>query len=199
MSNFLRRSSALIAGELGFSTEQAEWRNRANKLAKLIIDTCYFSDEAMFYDDKTSGVKDPNMFSLYGQEYRFPRLRFAASLSNTSSIQMGSFVNCPFPAFPMTIQNMNPGDTGVAASGPVSFIGRRKRYGVPDTVKRQNLLPIACLEMMQKQSWLMEAFNSDPQQIGKDGFELSQPEHIWTQAAAIELLLERYKEAAPVP
>ena len=50
------------------------------------------------------------------------------------------------------------------------------------------------LKMFQIQPWLMENFSSDPQQIGKDGFDSSQPEYNWGQAATIELLLGRYKE-----
>jgi hypothetical protein len=44
----------------------------------------------------------------------------------------------------------------------------------------------------------MENFNSDPEKIGKDGFDSSQPEYNWAQAATIELLLERYKEPSPL-
>jgi glycogen debranching enzyme len=46
------------------------------------------------------------------------------------------------------------------------------------------------LRMMQIQPWLMENFNSDPEKIGKDGYDLSQPEYNWSESAAIELLLE---------
>ncbi len=62
------RSLAHMAAELGLSSEAAQWKDRAGKLAQLIVDCCYFSKEAMFYDvvegthEKFSGVKDPNMF-----------------------------------------------------------------------------------------------------------------------------------------
>ena len=44
------RSLSLMAKELGLANEQAQWKDRAGKLAKLIVDTCYFPDEATFYD-----------------------------------------------------------------------------------------------------------------------------------------------------
>jgi hypothetical protein len=52
--------------------------------------------------------------------------------------------------------------------------------------------------MLQIQPWLMENFNSNPEKIGKDGFDSSKPEYNWAQAATIELLLERYKEPSPL-
>ena len=62
------RCLARMADELGLADEARAWREKADELAKRIVDTMYFPDEAMFYDVKTgtheklSGVKSPNMF-----------------------------------------------------------------------------------------------------------------------------------------
>ena len=62
------RCLAKMADELGLADEAQAWREKADALAKRIIDTMYFPEEAMFYDVKTStheklsGVKTPNMF-----------------------------------------------------------------------------------------------------------------------------------------
>ena len=62
------RSLAKMADELGQPEAAQAWRDEADGLAKRIVDTMYFPDEAMFYDVKTgtheklSGVKTPNMF-----------------------------------------------------------------------------------------------------------------------------------------
>jgi glycogen debranching enzyme len=62
------RSLALMAAELGLHNNAVQWKDRSNKLARLIVDDCNFPDQAMFYDVREgkheifSGVKDPNMF-----------------------------------------------------------------------------------------------------------------------------------------
>jgi len=65
--------------------------------------------------------------------------------------------------------------------------------------KEAELTADRLLEMVQKQPWFMENFNSDPEKIARDGYRFSQPEYIWTEAATIEVLLEGYKEPSPSP
>src|SRR5262249_13802573 len=60
------RCLALMARELGFSNEANQWKDRATQLGKLIVEFCYFPEEAMFYDveegtrNKFRSVKTPN-------------------------------------------------------------------------------------------------------------------------------------------
>ena len=63
--------------------------------------------------------------------------------------------------------------------------------------KEAELTADRLLKMLQLEPWFMENFNSDPKRIGTVGEQDSQPEYVWTDATAIELLLERYKEVAP--
>ena len=65
--------------------------------------------------------------------------------------------------------------------------------------KEAELTADRLLEMVQKEPWFMENFNSNPEKIARDGYRFSQPEYIWTEAATIEVLLEGYKEPSPSP
>jgi hypothetical protein len=198
------RSLALMAGELGLSKEQIEWRDRADKLAKLIVDACYFPDEAMFYDvvegthEKFSGVKDPNMFLPLWAGVPLPEIEVHRIIERHMLNPDEFFRELPFPS--LSYDNPKYESAGYWRGR----IWPHFVYWMAQTLwrngyhKEAEVTADRLLSMMQLEPWFMENFNSDPQKIGKVGEQDSQPEYVWTQSAAIELLLERYKEPTPV-
>jgi hypothetical protein len=199
------RSLASMAGELQLSSEQAEWKSRADNLAKLIVDTCYFPDEAMFYDvvegthEKFSGVKDPNMFLPLWAGVPLPDAEVHRIVERHMLNPKEFFRELPYPSLSYDDPKYEPAGYWRGRIWP-HFV-----YWMAETLwrtgyhKEAEVTADRLLDMMQLEPWFMENFNSDPNQIGKVGEKDSQPEYVWTQAAAIELLLERYKESAPAP
>ena len=197
------RSLAAMARELGLTQEEAQWKGRANKLAKLIVDTCYFPDEAMFYDvtegthEKFSGVKNPNMFLPLWAGVPLPESDVHRIIEKHMLNPDEFFRELPFPS--LSFDNPKYESTGYWRGR----IWPHFVYWMAQTLwragyhKEAELTADRLLSMMQLEPWFMENFNSDPQKVGRIGEEDSQPEYVWTQSAAIELLLERYKEPAP--
>lgn len=197
------RTLALIARELGILSEEAKWKKRADKLAKLIVESCYFPDEAMFYDvvegthEKFSGVKNPNMFLPLWAGVPLPEAEVHRIIERHMLNPDEFFRELPFPS--LSYDNPKYESAGYWRGR----IWPHFVYWMAQTLWRNGyheeaeLTADRLLSMMQLEPWFMENFNSDPQKIGRIGEEDSQPEYVWTQSAAIELLLERYKEPAP--
>ena len=199
------RNLALMADELGRHQEAVEWRARANHLAKLIVDCCYFPDEAMFYDvlegthEKFSGVKNPNMFLPLWAGVPLPEAEVHRIVEQHMLNPKEFFRQLPFPSLSYDDPKYESGGYWRGQIWPHFVYWMAQTLWRAGYHKEAELTADRLLVMMQIQPWLMENFNSDPQKIGKDGYELSQPEYNWTESAAIELLLERYKEPAPAP
>ena len=138
------RSLALMAKELGHENEAAQWKDRAVQLAKLIVDACYFPDEAMFYDvtegthEKFSGVKDPNMFLPLWAGVPLPEADVHRIIEKHMLNPDEFFRSLPFPASRLTTPNTNPRAIGEDESGLISFTGWRRPYGVTATTKRRS-------------------------------------------------------------
>lgn len=199
------RSLALMAKELGRAPEEAQWKDRAGKLAKLIVDACYFPDEAMFYDvlegthEKFSGVKNPNMFLPLWAGVPLPPAEVHRIIERHMLNPGEFFRELPFPSLSFDNPKYDSAGYWRGRIWPhfVYWMAQTLwRNGYP---KEAELTADRLLKMMQLEPWFMENFNSDPQKVGKIGEQDSQPEYVWTQSAAIELLLERYKESAPAP
>ncbi len=199
------RSLALMAGELGRSREKEEWKERADKLAKLIVDTCYFADEAMFYDvvegthEKFSGVKDPNMFLPLWAGVPLPESEIHRIVEQHMLNPKEFFRKLPYPSLSYDDPKYDPAGYWRGRIWPHFVYWMAQTLWRTGYHKEAELTADRLLDMMQLEPWLMENFNSDPDKIGTVGERDSQPEYIWTQAAAIELLLERYKETVPAP
>lgn len=194
------RNLARMATELGRASEAAEWNERANKLAKLIVNTCYFPDDAMFYDvsegthEKFSGVKNPNMFLPLWAGVPLSEDEIHRIIEKHMLNPDEFFRSLPFPSLSFDNPKYDPAGYWRGRIWPHFVYWMTQtlwRYGYH---KEAELTADRLLSMMQLEPWFMENFNSDPQKVGTVGEQDSQPEYIWTQSAAIELLLERYKQ-----
>ncbi len=197
------RSLALMAGELDLTKDKAQWRDHADKLAKLIVDDCYFPDEAMFYDvvegthEKFSGVKNPNMFLPLWAGVPLPEADVHRIVEQHMLNPKEFFRELPFPSLSYDNPKYDPAGYWRGRIWPHFVYWMAQTLWRAGYHKEAELTADRELAMMQKEPWLMENFNSDPNRIGKIGEQDSQPEYVWTESAAIELLLERYKEPAP--
>ncbi|HEX4485425.1 MAG TPA: trehalase family glycosidase [Terriglobales bacterium] len=195
------RSLAQMAEALGKSKEQTKWKERADKLAKLIVDSCYFPDEAMFYDVvegthlKFSGVKNPNMFLPLWAGVPLPEAEVHRVVEQHMLNPKEFFRELPFPSLSFDDPKYDSGGYWRGRIWPHFAYWMAQTLWNAGYHKESELTANRLLEMMQNQPWFMENFNSDPEKLGKDGERhLSQREYIWTEAAAIEILLERYKQ-----
>ncbi|HEX4485426.1 MAG TPA: trehalase family glycosidase [Terriglobales bacterium] len=194
------RSLELMASELKLAEEAIQWENKANKLAKLIVDCCYFPDEAMFYDvvegthEKFTGVKNPNMFLPLWAGVPLPEAEIHRIVEKHMLNPNEFFRTLPFPSLSYDNPKYESGDYWRGRIWPHFVYWMAQTLWQAGYHKEAELTADRLLDMMQIQPWLMENFNSDPQKIGRDGYDLSQPEYNWTESSAIELLLERYKE-----
>ena len=197
------RSLALMAGELGLPQEQAAWKTRADTLAKLIVDACYFPEEAMFYDvvegthEKFSGVKNPNMFLPLWAGVPLPEADIRRIVEQHMLNPNEFFRELPFPSLSYDNPKYDPAGYWRGRIWPHFVYWMAQTLWRAGYHKEAELTADRELAMMQKEPWFMENFNSDPKRIGRIGEQDSQPEYVWTESAVIELLLERYKEPAP--
>lgn len=108
------RCLAHIAQELGLPEEARAWRKKSDTLAKRIVETMYFSDEAMFYDVKTgtheklSGVKTPNMFLPLWAGVPLPPDQVKAIVEKHMLSSDEFFRELPFPSLSYDNPKYNP-------------------------------------------------------------------------------------------
>ena len=199
------RCLARMAEELGHPTESAQWRDRANQLAKRIVDYCYFPEEAMFYDVeegthvKFSGVKTPNMFLPLWAGVPLPEADVRRVVEQHMLNPNEFFRQLPFPSLSFDNPKYDPTGYWRGRIWPHFVYWMAQALWRTGYRKEAELTADRLLEMMQYRPWFMENFNSSLEGMGKDADRDSQPEYVWTTSAAIELLLERYKDPPPVP
>jgi hypothetical protein len=197
------RCLSRMAGELGFANEAAGWRDRADKLGKLVVDCLYFPEEAMFYDvrvgthEKFSGVKTPNMFLPLWAGVPLPETEIHRIVEKHMLNPNEFYRELPFPSLSYDNPKYDPAGYWRGRIWP-HFV-----YWMTQTLWRAGFTKEAewtagrILDMMQKQPWFKENFNSDPALLGKEDLGYSQPEYNWAEATVIEMLLERYKDPLP--
>ncbi len=199
------RCLALMAEELGFPAEAGHWKDRANQLAKLIVEFCYFPEEAMFYDveegthNKFSGVKTPNMFLPLWAGVPLPESEIRRIVEQHMLNPNEFFRQLPFPSLSFDNPKYDPAGYWRGRIWPHFVYWMVQTLWRTGYHKEAELTADRLLEMMQIKPWLMENFNSSPEGLARADDRDSQPEYVWTNAAAIELLLERYKDPSPAP
>jgi hypothetical protein len=191
------RALAAMAEELGLAEEARSWREKADALAKRIVDTMYFPEEAMFYDVKTntheklSGVKTPNMFLPLWAAAPLKRDQVQAMVERHMLNPKEFYRELPFPSLSYDNPNYNPEGYWRGRIWPHVV------YWMVQTLWRQGYEKEAeqtaarLLNLLEKSPWLHENYESAA------GAGIGQPDYNWTCATAIELLLERYKEPMP--
>ncbi len=197
------RSLAKMADALGYSREAAEWRNRAAHLAKLIVDFCYFPDEAMFYDvkvgthEKFSGVKDPNMFLPLWAEVPLSKSEVRQIVERHMLNPEEFFRELPFPSLSYDNPKYDPSSYWRGRIWPHFVYWMIQTLWRTGYHEEAELTADRLLEMMQKTPWYMENYISSPEGVGKGPSVYSHPEYNWSEATVIELLLQKYKDSAP--
>jgi len=185
---------SFMANELGRKKEADQWRSKATKLGKLIIDFCYFSDESMFYDvkegthEKFSGVKNPNMFLPLWAGVPLPEEEIRSIIEKHMLNSTEFFRDLPFPSLSYDDPKYESSGYWRGRIWPHVVYWMTQtlwNYGYYDeaevTAKR-------LLRLFEGSSWFHENYESS--KGGAIGF----PEYNWSHATVIELLLERYKE-----
>ncbi len=191
------RSLAKMADELGQTREARLWREEADALAKRIVDTMYFPEEAMFYDVKTgtheklSGVKTPNMFLPLWAAAPLKREQIQAIIERHILNPKEFYRELPFPSLSYDHPSYDPQGYWRGRIWPHVV------YWMVQTLWRQGYEKEAeecaarLVKLLGTSPWLYENYES------AGGAGIGQPDYNWTCATAIELLLERYKEPMP--
>jgi len=208
----------LIAGELGLDAESAEWNNRREKLGKLIVDTMYFPEDAMFYDvkegtrEKFSGVKNPNMFLPLWAGVPMPTGEIKRIIEK-HLLNPAEFFRDDMPVPSLSFDNPKFDPTGYWRGRVWPHIN----YWMMETLwengyhKQADQLADRMMKAFESSPWLQENYPGDPGMIrrmgeitrsGESGHETrgqyahssSSPDYDWSAATLIEILLERYKE-----
>jgi hypothetical protein len=199
------RCLALMAEELGLPGEASRWKDRANQLAKLIVEFCYFPEEAMFYDVeegthiKFSGVKTPNMFLPLWAGVPLPESEIRRIVEQHMLNPNEFFRQLPFPSLSFDNPKYDPAGYWRGRIWPHFVYWMTQTLWRTGYHKEAELTADRLLEMMQIKPWFMENFNSSLEGIRYAKDRDSQPEYVWTTSAAIEMLLERYKDPPPAP
>jgi len=191
------RCLARVARELGKPEETQAWQAKSDDLAKLIVETLYFPEDAMFFDVKTgthekfSGVKSPNMFLPLWAGVPLPPDQVKAIVEQHMLNPNEFFRELPFPSLSYDNDKYDP--TGYWRGR----IWPHVVYWMIQALWRQGYHQEAeqcsdrLLKMLQKTPFLHENYES------AGGGGIGCPDYNWTCATAIELLLERYKDPLP--
>ncbi len=157
----------------------------------------------MFFDvlegthEKFSGVKTPNMFLPLWAGVPLPDKEVRRIVETHMLNPREFFRDLPFPSLSYDDPKYDPAGYWRGRIWPHFVYWMTQTLWRKGYHKEAELTADRLLEMEQKQPWFMENFKSLPAEKGDDLFRDSQPEYNWSQSTVIELLLERYKEAAP--
>jgi hypothetical protein len=191
------RSLAKMADELGQPKAAQAWRDEADALAKRIVDTMYFPDEAMFYDVKTntheklSGVKTPNMFVPLWAAAPLPRDQVKAIVQRHMLNPKEFYRELPFPSLAYDNPSYDPQGYWRGRIWPHVVYWMIQTLWRQGYEKEAEELAARLMKILEKSPWLYENYES------AGGAGIGQPDYNWTCATAIELLLERYKDPMP--
>jgi hypothetical protein len=191
------RSLAKMADELGLADEARAWREKADALAKRIVDTMFFPEEAMFYDVKTgtheklSGVKSPNMFLPLWAAVPLKRDQVKAIVEGHMLNPKEFYRELPFPSLSYDNPNYDPQGYWRGRIWPHVVYWMIQTLWRQGYEKEAEQTAARLMKMYEKSPWQFENFES------ATGAGIGQPDYNWGCATAIELLLERYKEPMP--
>jgi putative isomerase len=197
------RCLSRMARELGQTSEAAQWNQRADALAQLIVDTMYFPDEAMFFDvkegthEKFSGVKNPNMFlPLWaGVPLSTDEIRKIVERHMLNPAEF--FRELPFPSLSYDNPKFDPKSYWRGRIWPHMAYWMTQTLWKCGYHKEADLTAARLLRMFQKMPWFMENFEATEEGLRATPNIFNRPEYNWSDAAVIELLLQRYREPLP--
>jgi hypothetical protein len=208
----------LIAIELGLDSESREWNDRREKLRKLIVDTMYFPEDAMFYDvkegttEKFSGVKNPNMFLPLWAGVPMPAEEVKRIIQNHLLSPAEFFKDdLPVPSLSFDNPEFNPSGYWRGRVWPHINYWMMEILWKNGYHAEADVLADRMMTAFESSPWLQENYPGDAAMIrkmgettrsGESGHETrglyahssSSPDYDWSAATLIEILLERYKE-----
>ncbi|MEO8660028.1 MAG: trehalase family glycosidase [Bryobacteraceae bacterium] len=194
---------AKMAAELGFEDDAARWNQRAARLAQQIVNVFYFPGEAMFYDvrlntrEKFSGVKNPNMFIPLWAGVPLPEPEVRRVVESHMLNPAEFFRELPFPSLSYDNPKYDPKSYWRGRIWPHFGYWMVQTLWRSGYHREAELTADRLLSLLQKAPWYMENYESTPEGASAAPNIYSRPEYNWTQATAIELLLERYKDEEP--
>lgn len=197
------RCLARMAAELGHPPEAARWKERAGRLAQQIVDVFYFPRESMFYDvrlnsgEKFSGVKNPNMFIPLWAGVPLPAREVRAVVESHMLNPAEFFRELPFPSLSYDNPKYDPASYWRGRIWPHFVYWMVQTLWRTGYHREAELTADRLLNLLQKAPWYMENYQSTPEGASAAPNIFSRPEYNWTQATAIELLLQRYMEDEP--
>jgi hypothetical protein len=189
-----------MAAELGLTSEAAAWHDKAAWLAKMLVETMYFPEDAMFYDvkegthEKYSGVKNPNMFLPLWAGVPLPDAEICRIIEGHMLNPVEFFRELPFPSVSYDNPNYDPGGYWRGRVWPhvvYWMIQTLWRHGYHAEAE---LTADRVIALFQRTPWFHENYHSGTGAGWDDARLMGFPDYNWSCATAIELLLERYKD-----
>jgi hypothetical protein len=209
---------SLAAAELGFQDESREWQRRREKLGRLIVETMYFPDDAMFFDvkegtrERFSGVKNPNMFLPLWAGVPLPE-KEARRVIERHLLNPAEFFRPDMPVPSLSLDNPGFDPKGYWRGRIWPHIN----YWMIETLWRHGYheqadqLADRMIALFKTTPWLQENYPGDPELIremartarpvetgqetrGIYSHSSSSPDFGWSAASLIGIILERYKE-----
>jgi len=191
------RCLALMARELGRPAEAKEWTERADALARQIVDTFYFPEDSMFFDvavgthEKFSGVKNPNMFIPLWAGVPLPEAETRKVVERHMLNPDEFYRDLPFPSLSYDNPKYNPKGYWRGRVWPHFVFWMVQALWRSGYHEEAEQTADRLLVLFQKTPWFHENYASIP---GPTAEAPGLPEYNWANATVIELLLERYKE-----
>lgn len=191
------RALARMAGELGFAEEANAWRDQADALAKRIVETMYFPEDAMFFDVKTgthqklSGVKSPNMFLPLWVDVPLDKAQVKAIVERHMLNPAEFYRELPFPSLSYDDPKYDPEGYWRGRIWPHIVYWMIQTLWRQGYHKEADVVATRLVKMFETTPWDHENYESG------SGQGVGQPDYNWGCATLVELLLERYKEPMP--
>jgi putative isomerase len=191
------RCLAAMADELELPSDAKAWRDDSDRLARQIVETMYFPEDAIFFDvrtgthEKLSGVKTPTMFMPLWSGTPLGKDQIKSIVERHMLNPQEFYRSLPFPSLSYDNPKYDPQGYWRGRIWPHVV------YWMIQTMWRQGYHQEAeqtadrLLVMFEKTPWLHENYES------AEGGGIGVPDYNWSCATAIELLLERYKEPMP--
>jgi hypothetical protein len=189
-----------MAGELGKADQASAWSGRAETLARRIVETMYFPEEAMFYDvregthEKFSGVKNPNMFLPLWAGVPLSQEEIRKIVERHMLNPDEFYRELPFPSLSYDNPKHDPVSYWRGRIWPHMVYWQIQTLWRCGYHKEAEITAGRLLAMFAKSPFFRENYPSSEASWKTSLEEDSQPDYVWSHATVIELLLERYKD-----
>jgi putative isomerase len=194
------RCLAKMASELGLEGESTRWQQEADSLAQKVVDSFFFSEEAMFYDvregthQKFSGAKGPFLFIPLRAQVPLPAEDVKKVIEEHMLNPQEFFGELPFPSVSYDDPQYDPNGYWRGRIWPHVVYWMIQTLWVNGYHAEAEETAARMLKMFQRTPWIHENYNSG----SGDGWDTSEkigfPDYNWSFSTLILILLERYKD-----